>query len=179
MARRHTAQRRPARGRSLSVAAPSPRSSGAPERGLPALIRSSRCCLASRPGWCGCRAMSTMKPSRRYSSGQLSRSRASTYTQPRRRRPMTDAFERATERAEAATRQRRRERSAQGRRKGFRIHATVFIGVQIVIVAVWALQWHTGGTGYPWFVYPLLGWGAGLAAHYVAVRDSYKRGGSA
>ena len=91
---------------------------------------------------------------------------------------MTDAFERATERAEAATRRRRRERSARGQRKGFRIHATVFVVVQIMIAAIWALQWQTGGTGYPWFIYPLLGWGAGLAAHYIAVRDSYKRGGS-
>jgi 2TM domain-containing protein len=92
---------------------------------------------------------------------------------------MTDAFERATERAEAATRRRRHERSARGQRKGFRIHATVFVVVQIMIFAIWALQWQTGGTGYPWFVYPLLGWGAGLAAHYIAVRDSCKRGGSA
>lgn len=92
---------------------------------------------------------------------------------------MTDAFERATERAEATTRRRRRERAAGGQRKGFRIHATVFVVVQIMIFAIWALQWQTGGTGYPWFIYPLLGWGAGLAAHYIAVRDSYKRGGSA
>ncbi len=91
---------------------------------------------------------------------------------------MTDAFERATERAEVATRRRRGERWARGQRKGFRIHATVFVVVQIVIVAVWALQWRTGGTGYPWFIYPLLGWGAGLAAHYIAVRHSYRRGGS-
>jgi hypothetical protein len=92
---------------------------------------------------------------------------------------MTDAFERATERAEAATGKRRRERWARGQRKGFRIHATVFVAVQLLIVAIWALQWQTGGTGYPWFIYPLLGWGAGLTAHYIAVRDSYKRGGSA
>jgi 2TM domain len=92
---------------------------------------------------------------------------------------MTDAFERATERAEAARRRRRRERSARGLCKGFQIHATVFVVVQIVIVAVWVLQWQTGGTGYPWFIYPLLAWGVGLAAHYIAVRDSYKRGGSA
>ncbi len=92
---------------------------------------------------------------------------------------MTDAFERAAERAESETRKRRRERSAGWQRKGFRIHATVFIAVQILIVAVWALQWQLGGTGYPWFVYPLLGWGVGLAAHYAAIHDSYKSGGSA
>ena len=73
---------------------------------------------------------------------------------------MTDAFERAAERAETQSRQHRRERSAHGHRKGFRIHATVFVAVQILILAVWVLQWQLGGTGYPWFIYVLLGWGA-------------------
>jgi hypothetical protein len=40
----------------------------------------------------------------------------------------------------------------------------------LLIVAVWALVWATAGDSYPWFVYPLLGWGVGLAAHYAAVR---------
>jgi len=80
--------------------------------------------------------------------------------------------------AEAARRGRRRERWARGHRKGFRIHATTFVAVQIVIVVVWALQWQLGGTGYPWFIYPFLGWGVGLAVHYIAVRDSYKSGRS-
>jgi hypothetical protein len=88
-----------------------------------------------------------------------------------------DAFERAAERAEAESRRRHHERSVQGQRKGFRIHATVFVAVQILIVAVWVLEWRVEGTVYPWFVYPLLGWGVGLAAHYAAVRDSFKGGG--
>ncbi|MGA9874948.1 MAG: 2TM domain-containing protein [Solirubrobacteraceae bacterium] len=92
---------------------------------------------------------------------------------------MTDAFERAAERAEQDTRKRRHERSARNQRKGFQIHATVFVAVQILIVAVWALQWQLGGTSYPWFVYVLLGWGIGLAAHYASIRDSYKNGKSA
>jgi hypothetical protein len=87
---------------------------------------------------------------------------------------MVDAFERAAERAETESRERRRERSAHGYRKGFQIHATVFLAVQILILAVWVLQWQLGGTGYPWFIYVLLGWGVGLAAHYAAVRDSFK-----
>lgn len=87
---------------------------------------------------------------------------------------MVDAFERAAARAETESRQRRNERRAHGNRKGFRIHATVFVAVQILILAVWVLQWQLGGTTYPWFVYVLLGWGVGLAAHYAAVRDSFK-----
>ena len=83
---------------------------------------------------------------------------------------MSDAFERAAERAEAETRRQRRERAARGSRVGFRIHATVFVAVQLMLVLVWALA----GAGYPWFLYALAGWGIGLAAHFAAIRDSYR-----
>jgi hypothetical protein len=83
---------------------------------------------------------------------------------------MTDAFERAAERAEAEDRRRRRERAARGARKSFQIHATVFVAVQLLLVVVWALV----GMGHPWFLYALFGWGIGLAAHYAVVRDSFK-----
>jgi 2TM domain len=89
---------------------------------------------------------------------------------------MSDAFERAAERAEADYRRLRRERSAAVQRKSFRIHATVFVAVQLLLVVVWALQWQLGGTGHPWFLYALAGWGVGLAAHYAAVRDSFRGG---
>ena len=89
---------------------------------------------------------------------------------------MTDAFERAAEREQEEQRRRRDERRGRGARAGFRIHATVYVAVQVLLVAVWALQWALGGTEHPWFVYPLLGWGVGLAAHYAAVRDSLGRG---
>ena len=87
---------------------------------------------------------------------------------------MSDAFERAADRADAEDRRRRQERWARGQRKGFRIHATVFVAVQVLLVVVWVLQWQLGGTGHPWFLYALLGWGVGLAAHYAAVHDSFK-----
>jgi 2TM domain-containing protein len=85
---------------------------------------------------------------------------------------MSDAFERAAQRAEEAHEQRRSERFARGQRAGFRIHATVFVAVQLMLVVVWGLT----GAGYPWFLYPLFGWGVGLAAHFAAIRDSLKRG---
>ncbi len=87
---------------------------------------------------------------------------------------MNDAFERAAERAETEYRRRRRKRYARGHRKGFQIHAAAFVAGEILIFAAWLLQWQLGGTSYPWFVYPLLGWGIGLAAHYAAVRDSFR-----
>jgi hypothetical protein len=85
---------------------------------------------------------------------------------------MSDAFERAAERAEAEDRRRRRERSEAGARLGLRIHATVFVAVQLMLVVVWAL---TGG-GYLWFLFPLGGWGIGLAAHYAATHGGFTGG---
>ena len=85
---------------------------------------------------------------------------------------MNDAFERAAERAESEHRRKRRQRSVRRRRKGFRIHATVFVAVQVLLVVVWALQWQLGGTSHPWFLYALFGWGIGLGVHYaVTPRD--------
>ena len=81
---------------------------------------------------------------------------------------MSDAFERAAERAEAEDRRQRKERAERGARTGFRIHATVFVAVQVMLVVVWAAT----GMGHPWFIYPLFGWGIGLAAHYATVRGS-------
>ncbi len=62
---------------------------------------------------------------------------------------MVDAFERAAARAETESRQRRNERRARGNRKGFRIHATVFVAVQILILAVWVLQVAVGRDDIP------------------------------
>lgn len=83
---------------------------------------------------------------------------------------MTDAFERAAERAEAEYDHHRRERLAKAQRKAFGIHATAFIAVQVLLVAVWALA----GGGHPWFLYALAGWGVGLAVHYATARDSFR-----
>jgi hypothetical protein len=88
---------------------------------------------------------------------------------------MTDAFERAAERAESEYRQRSKERGERLKRRSFQIHATVFVAVQVLLVVVWALQWQLGGTSHPWFLYALLGWGVGLAAHYAAVRPSSRK----
>jgi uncharacterized membrane protein len=91
---------------------------------------------------------------------------------------MTDAFDRATEHVETEQRRRDRERTRQhlGRiqRMAFRIHATAYVAVQTLIFAIWVIVWQLGGTAHPWFVYPLLGWGIGLAVHYAAVRDSWR-----
>lgn len=89
---------------------------------------------------------------------------------------MSDAFERAADREEQEHRERRERRTSQGNRTAFRIHLTTYVGVQILIFVVWLLVLGLGGTGHPWFLYPLLGWGVGVLAHYAAVRDKLRRG---
>lgn len=58
------------------------------------------------------------------------------------------------------------------RRRGFRIHLFVYLAVQVLLFATWALTSNDGQV-MPWFVFPLLGWGIGVVAHYFAVRDGF------
>ncbi len=46
-------------------------------------------------------------------------------------------------------------------KRGFAIHAALFVAVNILLVAVWA---STGG-GYFWPIWPFLGWGIAVAFH--------------
>lgn len=68
-----------------------------------------------------------------------------------------DPFERAAE----------RER-VDYQKLGFRVHLGVFISVNVLLFVTW---WLTSGRaddgfGFPWFLFPLLGWGIGLVAHF-------------
>ena len=51
-------------------------------------------------------------------------------------------------------------------KKGFFIHLTVYIVVNIVLVLIWAFA---AGRGFPWFIFPIFGWGIGLLFHYLGV----------
>lgn len=77
---------------------------------------------------------------------------------------MTDPFEQAA-RAERTQKQRRRRRA---KRASLRIHTAVFVVVQLLLIAIWAMT----GAGYPWFVFALLGWGVGLVAHAAVATES-------
>jgi hypothetical protein len=59
-------------------------------------------------------------------------------------------------------------------RIGFRIHLFVYLAVQVLLVATW---WFTSNNGevMPWFIFPLLGWGIGVVAHYAATRHVTRR----
>jgi len=47
---------------------------------------------------------------------------------------------------------------------GFYIHLAVYSGINVMLFFIW---WFTGG--FPWFVFPLLGWGIGLLGHFLQV----------
>lgn len=66
-----------------------------------------------------------------------------------------DSFERAAQR-----------QTIDNQRLGFRVHLAVYIAVQVLLVVTWYLTTFSGGDGFPWFLFPLVGWGIGLAAHY-------------
>jgi fatty acid desaturase len=49
-------------------------------------------------------------------------------------------------------------------RTGLAIHLVIYTIVNIALIGIWALS----GAHFPWFVFPLFGWGIGVAAHVIA-----------
>lgn len=49
-------------------------------------------------------------------------------------------------------------------KKGFYTHLAFYIAVNILLVIIWA-----AGAGFPWFVFPLAGWGIGILFHFLGV----------
>jgi hypothetical protein len=58
-----------------------------------------------------------------------------------------------------------RERAASriARRQWFWLHFAIYLTTQVFLVIIWALSDST----YPWYIYPLFGWGILIAAHAV------------
>ena len=56
-------------------------------------------------------------------------------------------------------------------KKDFRTHLAVYIIVNIGLFAIYAL---TSWGGYPWFIWPLFGWGIGLAFHFFNMLSELK-----
>ena len=48
-------------------------------------------------------------------------------------------------------------------KKGFFTHLIVYLCVNALLVVIWALT----GAGFPWFLFPLGGWGIGLLFHFL------------
>jgi hypothetical protein len=57
----------------------------------------------------------------------------------------------------------RRVRRARAR-TGFLVHMMMYAIVNAGLILIWSLS----ETTYPWFIWPLFGWGIGLASHTVA-----------
>ena len=51
-------------------------------------------------------------------------------------------------------------------RQGFLFHLAAYIVVNIMLVLIWAFA---AGGGYPWFIFPIGGWGIGLLFHGLGV----------
>ena len=51
-------------------------------------------------------------------------------------------------------------------KKGFFVHFSVYILVNILLVIIWAVS---SGGGYPWFLWSLGGWGIGIIFHFLGV----------
>jgi hypothetical protein len=69
----------------------------------------------------------------------------------------------------------RQAASLDGHRMAVLIHATVFAAVNVMLFVIWAAT----GAGFAWFLFPLFGWGIGLAVHGVVYRlksDHYWEG---
>ena len=50
-------------------------------------------------------------------------------------------------------------------KRGFRVHFAVYLAVNVLLVVIWA----TTSATYFWPVWPILGWGIGVAAHAASV----------
>ena len=56
-----------------------------------------------------------------------------------------------------------RELTMEETRRGFRMHAAFYIGVNIALIILNLVT----EPDYLWFFFPLVGWGIGLAMHYL------------
>ena len=63
-------------------------------------------------------------------------------------------------------------RQLQERRK-FRAHLIVYVLVNSLLWLIWGILFATGGPWFPWPVFPLVGWGIGLAFH---AGETYRAG---
>ncbi|CAA9505270.1 MAG: hypothetical protein AVDCRST_MAG30-2162 [uncultured Solirubrobacteraceae bacterium] len=56
-------------------------------------------------------------------------------------------------------------------RDEFRSHLTTYVLVQLLLVGIWAAS----GAGYFWPIFPMLGWGVGVAIEYAGTRATARR----
>jgi phosphate/sulfate permease len=50
-------------------------------------------------------------------------------------------------------------------KKGFYVHLGVYGVVNLMLIVIWVAT----GRGYPWFIWPLGGWGIAIVLHFLVV----------
>jgi hypothetical protein len=48
-------------------------------------------------------------------------------------------------------------------KREFFSHLAAYVAVNVLLIIIWAVT----GAGFPWFLFPLCGWGIGLFFHYM------------
>lgn len=51
---------------------------------------------------------------------------------------------------------------------GFQVHFGVYLAVNAFLVVIWYFTVTPHGSVFPWFIFPLFGWGIGIVAHFLA-----------
>ncbi|HEY3007682.1 MAG TPA: DUF1707 domain-containing protein [Micromonosporaceae bacterium] len=69
----------------------------------------------------------------------------------------------------------RRERHAAAARLGMRLHLVAYLAGSLLMIGIWLTVGMTAGAWYPWPIWPILGWGLGLAGHVVPVSLAVRR----
>lgn len=75
-----------------------------------------------------------------------------------------------------AGRLRRRHAQQRAARLGMQIHLGAYLAGSALMLAIWLIVGLSAGEWYFWPVWPILGWGLGVASHIVPV--SYARRGT-
>ena len=57
-------------------------------------------------------------------------------------------------------------------KQGFYVHLTVYICVNIILVLIWLFP---AGRGFPWFIFPIVGWGIAVLLHGLGVGGSRRK----
>ena len=61
------------------------------------------------------------------------------------------------------------------RRASFKRHLATYIAINLFFWGIWWFNRNDAhGTDHPWPIWPMFGWGIGLAFHYIAAYVSYK-----
>ncbi|HEY2947513.1 MAG TPA: 2TM domain-containing protein [Micromonosporaceae bacterium] len=75
----------------------------------------------------------------------------------------------------ARARTRRHERYAAAARLGMRLHLAAYLAGSALMIGIWLAVGIAAGAWYPWPIWPILGWGLGVAGHIVPVGRAVRR----